>query len=134
MAHGWQHTFDTGNERVARAGLTSFEANAHMVRHSLALRRYSVGRLLYERQVARLNAEKVGDFRAQSGDTWYRVKTLLRHADVTTTMDTYLELLRDLDVALLIEHARGFALSTLMASTFATHPQVLSDPLAGEPS
>ncbi|MFG3467433.1 hypothetical protein ACGF5T_34350 [Streptomyces sp. NPDC047853] len=58
-AHGWQHTFDTSNERVARAGLTSLEANAHMLRHSFALRWYSVGRLLYERQVAHLNAEEV---------------------------------------------------------------------------
>ncbi|MFD9535777.1 integrase [Streptomyces sp. NPDC060010] len=133
-AHGWQHTFDTANERVARAGLTSFEANAHMMRHSFALRWYSVGRLLYERQVAHLNAEEVRDFRAQFGDTWYLVKTLLGHADVTTTMDIYLEPFRDLDVTLLIEHAHGVALSALMASMFAVHPQVLSDPLAGQPS
>ncbi|MFK0017129.1 hypothetical protein [Streptomyces sp. NPDC091027] len=46
--------------------------------------------MLYERQVAHLNAEEVRDFRAQFGDTWYLVKTLLGHADVTTTMDTYL--------------------------------------------
>ncbi|UZI33416.1 hypothetical protein [Streptomyces sp. VB1] len=133
-AHGWQHTFDTANERVARAGLTSFEANAHMMRHSFALRWYSVGRLLYERQVAHLNAEEVRDFRAQFGDTWYLVKTLLGHANVTTTMDIYLEPFRDLDVSLLIEHAHGVALSALMASMFAAHPQVLSDPLAGHPS
>ncbi|WP_328738293.1 site-specific integrase [Streptomyces erythrochromogenes] len=131
-AHGWQHTFDTANERVVRAGLTSFEANAHMMRHSFALRWYSVGRLLYERQVAHLNAEEVSDFRAQFGDTWYLVKTLLGHANVTTTMDIYLEPFRDLDVTLLIEHAHGVALSALMASMFAAHPQVLSDPLAGK--
>ncbi|WNZ07633.1 hypothetical protein [Streptomyces sp. 11x1] len=106
-AHGWQHTFDTGNERIARAGLTSFEANAHMMRHSFALHWYAVGRLLYERQVAHLNAEEVRDLRAQFGDTWYLVKTPLGHVDVTTTMDTYLEPFRDLDVSLLIEHAHG---------------------------
>ncbi len=133
-AHGWQHTFDTANERVARAGLENFEANAHMMRHSFALRWYSVGRLLYERQVAHLNAEEVRDFRAQFGDTWYLVKTLLGHADVTTTMNTYLEPFRDLDVSLLIEHAHGGALSALMASMFAAHPQVLSDPLVGQPA
>lgn len=55
------------------------------------MRWYSVGRLLYERQVAHLNAEEVRDFRAQFGDTWYLVKTLLGHADVTTTMDIYLK-------------------------------------------
>lgn len=130
-AHGWQHTFDTANERIARAGLDSFEATAHMMRHSFALRWYSVGRLLYERQVAHLNAEETRDFRAQFGDTWYLVKTLLGHADVTTTMDTYLEPFRDLDVSLLIEHAHGAALSSLMAAMFAAHPQVMSDPLAG---
>jgi integrase len=105
-----------------------------MMRHSFALRWYSVGRLLYERQVAHLNAEEVRDFRAQFGDTWYLVKTLLGHVDVTTTMDIYLEPFRDLDVSLLIEHAHGFALSALMASMFAEHPQVLSDPVAGEAS
>ncbi len=47
------------------------------------------------------------DFRAQFGDTWYLVKTLLGHADVTTTMDVYQEPFRDLDVSLLIAHAHA---------------------------
>lgn len=130
-AHGWQHTFDTANDRVGRAGLVGLAVRAHMLRHSFALRWYSVGRLLYERRFAHLSAEELRDYRAQFGDTWYLVMTLLGHADVSTTMDTYLEPFRDLDVSLLIEHAQGALISALMAEMFATHPQVLTDPLAG---
>jgi len=125
--HGWQHTFDTANQRVARAGLDAVSATAHMLRHSFALRWFSVGRLLYER-FAHLDAEELRDFRAQFGDTWYLVKTLLGHADVTTTMDVYLEPFRELDVSLLIEHAQGAGMSALMAEMFAAHPLVITAP------
>lgn len=89
--HGWQHTFDTANQRVARARLTSVRAIAHMLRHSFALRWVSVGRLLYEKRFGHLDAEELRDFRAQLGDTWYLVRTLLGHANVSTTMNVYLE-------------------------------------------
>lgn len=127
-SRGWQHTFDTANERVARAGLAGVVATAHMLRHSMALRWYAVGRLLYERRFAHLGAEEMRDFRAQFGDTWYLVKTLLGHADVATTMDIYLEPFRDLDVSLLIEHAHGAVVAELMAEMFADHPQVITAP------
>lgn len=78
--HGWQHTFDTANQRVARAGLASIAVTAHMMRRSFALRWFAVGRLLYEKRFAHLDAEQLRDFRAQFGDTWYLVKTLLGHA------------------------------------------------------
>ncbi len=128
QAHGWQHTFDTANQRVARAGLDAVSATAHMLRHSFALRWFSVGRLLYEKRFAHLDAEELRDFRAQFGDTWYLVKTLLGHSDVTTTMDVYLEPFRELDVALLIEHAHGAGMAALMAEMFAAHPQVITAP------
>ncbi|MFD1321411.1 hypothetical protein [Micromonospora sonneratiae] len=128
MAHGWQHTFDTANQRVARAGLESVSATAHMLRHSFALRWFSVGRLLYEKRFAHLDAQELRDFRAQFGDTWYLVKTLLGHADVTTTMDVYLEPFRELDVSLLIEHAHGAGMAALMAEMFAGHPLVVTAP------
>ncbi|MEU7160889.1 hypothetical protein [Streptomyces chrestomyceticus] len=125
-ARGWQHTFDTANERVARAGLAGVAATAHMLRHSMALRWFSVGRLLYERRFAHLNAEELRDFPAQFGDTWHLVQTLLGHADVSTTIDVYLEPFRDLDVSLLIEHAHGAVLTELMAEMFAGHRQVIT--------
>lgn len=124
--HGWQHTFDTANQRVARSGLFGVAATAHILRHSFALRWFSVGRLLYERRFAHLDGEELRDFRAQFGDTWYLVKTLLGHADVATTMDVYLEPFRDLDVELLIEHAHGGLMAELMAAMFAEHPQVIT--------
>ncbi|MGI5243110.1 hypothetical protein [Dactylosporangium sp. CA-139066] len=126
--HGWQHTFDVANQRVARAGLASVRATAHLLRHSFALRWFSVGRLLYERRFSHLDADELRDFRAQFGDTWYLVKTLLGHADIATTMNVYLEPFRDLDVALLIEHAHGAMVSALMAEMFAAHPQVVTAP------
>lgn len=133
-AHGWQHTFGTANERVARAGLDGVAASAHMLRHSFALRWFSVGRLLYERRFAHLDGEELRDFRAQFGDTWYLVKTLLGHADVATTMNVYLEPFRDLDVALLIEHAHGVPMAELMAAMFASHSQVITAPAPEVPS
>jgi len=133
-AHGWQHTFGTANERVARAGLDGVAASAHMLRHSFALRWFSVGRLLYERRFAHLDGEELRDFRAQFGDTWYLVKTLLGHADVATTMNVYLEPFRDLDVALLIEHAHGVPMAELMAAMFASHSQVITAPAPEVPA
>jgi len=133
-AHGWQHTFDTANQRVGRAGLGGVAATAHMLRHSFALRWFSVGRLLYERRFAHLDGEELRDFRAQFGDTWYLVKTLLGHADVATTMNVYLEPFRDLDVALLIEHAHGAPMAELMVAMFADHPQVITATVPGQPA
>lgn len=128
LAHGWQHTFDVANERVARAGLAGVSATAHMLRHSFALRWFSVGKLLYEQRFTHLDGEQLRDFRAQFGDTWYLVKTLLGHADVATTMNVYLEPFRDLDVAVLIEHAHGAPMSALLAEMFARHPRVITAP------
>jgi integrase len=113
---------------VARAGLVGVAATAHMLRHSFALRWFSVGRVLYERRFAHLDGEDLRDFRAQFGDTWYLVKTLLGHQDVATTMNVYLEPFRDLDVALLIEHAHGTPMAEVMAAMFAEHPRVVTGP------
>lgn len=131
VPHGWQHTFAAANTRVFRAGLLGLSATAHMLRHSFALRWFSVGRLLYEKRFAHLDPDEMRDFRAQFGDTWYFVMTLLGHRHVSTTMNTYLEPFRDLDVALLIEHAHGAALEGLMAEMFRSHPQVRTDPVVG---
>jgi integrase len=124
----------TGDEtdHYRRASAIATRTRPHTVSadrsHSFALRWFSVGRLLYERRFAHLDAQELRDFRAQFGDTWYLVKTLLGHTDVTTTMNVYLEPFRDLDVSLLIEHAHGAAMSALMGEMFADHPQVITAP------
>ena len=43
-------------------------------------------------------------------------------------MNVDLEPFRDLDVALLIEHAHGAPMAELMAAMFASHPQVITAP------
>ncbi|TXS49090.1 site-specific integrase [Streptomyces sp. t39] len=127
---GWEHTFCRANERVAAAGLVGLSATPHMLRHSMALRWYALGKLLYERRYAHLGEAEMRDFRAQFGDVWFLVQTLLGHADVATTMDVYLEPFRDLEVELLVEHAHGAAMESLLESVFADHPRVMTDPVA----
>ncbi|WP_433206813.1 hypothetical protein ACQP1G_20740 [Nocardia sp. CA-107356] len=131
LATAWEHTFTEANHRLARIGLGAVSATPHMLRHSFALRWFSVGRLIYEQRFAHLDREELRDFRAQFGDTWYLVKTLMGHADVAVTTSVYLEPFRDLDVSVLIEHAQGAAMSALMAEMFTSHPQVISRPSRG---
>jgi len=70
QAHGWQHTFTTANARIVAHGLAGFGCSAHRLRHSFALRWYSVGKLLYDARFAHLDGEGLRDFRVQFGDTW----------------------------------------------------------------
>ena len=127
--HGWQHTFTQGNTRIESLGLASFSATPHMLRHSCALRWYAVGRLAYERRLAHLTEEETKDFRAQFGDTWDLVATILGHRNPQTTRDHYLEPFRALDVELLLQHAQQAALDSFLASYLADHPLVRTDPL-----
>ena len=127
--HGWEKTFERANDRVAHAGLQGMQATPHKLRHSFALRWYSIGRLSYEVRFAHLTDDELRDFRAQFGDTWQLVRTLLGHADVKTTMDFYLEPFRSLDVSLLIEHIEGASMTALLAELMDRHPLVRTDPL-----
>jgi integrase len=127
--HSWEKTFERANERVARAGLAGMVASPHHLRHSMALRWYAIGRLSYEMRLGHLTTDELKDFRAQFGDVWQLVQTLLGHRSVTTTMNTYLEPFRSLDVSLLIEHIEGAGMTTLLAELLERHPQVRTDPL-----
>jgi integrase len=127
--HSWEKTFERANERVAKAGLAGMEATPHRLRHSMALRWYAIGRLSYEMRLGHLTADETRDFRAQFGDVWQLVQTLLGHASVTTTMNTYLEPFRSLDVSLLIEHIEGAGMSAVLAELLDRHPLVHTDPL-----
>jgi integrase len=128
--HGWHHTFETANRRLARMGLTGFAGAAHMLRHSFALRWFAVGRLLYGRRLAHLSEEETKDFREQFGSTWNLVQTLLGHRNPQTTMEVYLEPFRSLEVELLLAHIEGVAASALLRELFAGDRRVLGDPLA----
>jgi integrase len=106
-----------------------FSATPHMLRHSCALRWYSVGRLAYERRFGHLSEEETKDFRAQFGDTWDLVATILGHRSPETTKQHYLEPFRTLDVELLLQHAQEAAVERFLASYLADHPRVRTDPL-----
>jgi integrase len=127
--HGWEHTFSQANDRIARLGLSSFSATPHTLRHSCALRWYAVGRLAYERRLAHLSEEETKDFRAQFGDTWDLVATILGHRNPETTRRHYLEPFRALDVEMLLHHAQQAAVESFLASYLADHPLVRTDPL-----
>lgn len=128
--HGWQHTFDTANERLQRLGINNFAGSPHMMRHSFALRWYSVGRLIYQAKVAYLTEDEARDFREQFGNAWDLVQLLLGHRDQQTTKNIYLEPFRALDMELLLVQAAEEAVPALMDSIFREHPRVLTDPLA----
>ncbi|WP_248511471.1 site-specific integrase [Streptomyces sp. D2-8] len=128
--HAWQHVFREGNERIGQLGLEGFTCTAHMLRHSFALKWFSVGKLVSAGRLASLSEDEARDFRDQFGDVWHLVQTLLGHRRVETTKDVYLEPFRSLDVELLLAHAEGFPIAQFMADSFATHAGVRTDPLA----
>jgi len=129
--HGWHHTFEAANRRIAALGLDGFTCTAHMHRHSFALRWFSIGKLVRGYQVAHLSEKQTNDFCDQFGDTWHLVQTMLGHKLVETTKDVYLEPFRRLEVEQLLAHAEGFPVAQFMADAFVSHPRVRTDPLAG---
>jgi integrase len=127
--HGWQHTFDTANTRIAGFGLPGLRATPHHLRHSFALRWYALGKLLYESRTAHLDPEGAKDFREQFGDTWDLVATMLGHRNPQTTKSHYLEPFRALDVEVLLHHVQDTSITEFLAEYFADHPLVRTDPL-----
>lgn len=127
---GWEHTFQVANDRIESLGLEGFSCTAHMLRHSFALKWFSIGKLVRGAQLGHLTREEREDFREEFGNTWHLVQTMLGHRNVETTKKVYLEPFRTLDVEILLAHADGFPVSAFMAEAFASHPQVRTDPLA----
>jgi hypothetical protein len=101
-----------------------------MLRHSCALRWFSIGKLIRTARFAHLTREEASDFRSEFGDTWHLVQTVLGHGQVQTTKDVYLEPFKNLEVELLLAHAEGFPVAKFMADVFASHARVRTDPLA----
>ncbi|MFG1930847.1 hypothetical protein ACGFK1_09350 [Mycobacterium sp. NPDC048908] len=128
QAHGWHHTFDAGNRRTAALGLPDFSCTPHMRRHSFALKWFAIAKLVNSARIGHLSSQEAEDFRAQFGDTWHLVQTMLGHARVETTKNVYLEPFRQLDVEILLAHAEGFPLAEFMTQAYAEHPKVVDDP------
>lgn len=126
----WDHTFRTANARIAALGLEGFVCTAHMLRHSFALKWFSIGKLVRGGQLAHLTPDERQDFREEFGSAWHLVQTMLGHRSVETTKDVYLEPFRTLEVEVLLAQADGFPIAAFMADVFAHHPRVRTDPLA----
>ena len=126
--HGWHHTVEGANRRVAAAGLENFRCTPHMFRHSFALKWFSIGKLVHSSQLSHLSDDEMKDFQAQFGDTWHFVQTMLGHATVETTKNVYLEPFRNLDVEILLVQTEGIPIREFMSQAFARHPKVVGDP------
>ncbi len=129
--HGWSHTFQTANARLGAMGFAGFAGSAHMLRHSFALRWYSVGRLLFEARYGYLSEQETRDFREQFGSAWDLVQLMLGHADPRTTQEIYLEPFRSLELELLMLHAAQAAVPQLMSTVLSGDRRVLTDPVQG---
>lgn len=128
--HGWHHTFAEGNDRIAALGVENFTCTPHMLRHSFALRWFSIGKLVYSSRLEHLSDQEARDFRVQFGDTWHLVQTMLGHRRVETTKEVYLEPFRALDVEVLLAQAQGLPVPQVMADLFSNHSMVRGDPVA----
>lgn len=105
MAHSWEDTFRAANERVRASWLAAGGADEaqlfcrpHMLRHSFALKWFSVLSVVWDHRLEGFSEEERRDLRDQFGDIWYQLATLLGHADPATTRTYYLEPFTGLDV------------------------------------
>ncbi|TFC17148.1 tyrosine-type recombinase/integrase [Cryobacterium sp. MDB2-10] len=123
----WFKTFTRINARLKRAGIDNVHCTQHMLRHSFALRWYTVGKLIRERRLAHLTADEARDFRAEFGSTWHLVQTMLGHRNTETTKHVYLEPFLALDVSLLLEHAADdTTVRQLLDAALREHPFVIT--------
>jgi integrase len=121
-AHGWQDTFQRANARVAavwersspdgldareRAAQCPLWARPHMLRHSFALKWYSILTLVWEHRIEGFSASEVKDLREQLGDVWYQMAALMGHRDPMTTRNVYLEPFARLEVDYLMSLLDG---------------------------
>ena len=123
----WSKTWTQANDRVAAAGLPHLVCRPHMLRHSFALRWYSIGYLTQRKTFAHLTDDELSDFRSEFGDAWMLVKTMLGHRSIQTTKDVYLEPFQSLQVELLLREAAEVPLHGLLGELLRAHPQVVTD-------
>ncbi|MGP4104047.1 hypothetical protein [Nonomuraea sp. KM90] len=108
--YSWEDTFAAANERVARAWAQTHQvvggreaehgwevrpcplwATPHMLRHSFALRWFSLLSLVEEQRVEGLSEREAADLREQLGGLWLQLAVLMGHKHPDTTREHYLE-------------------------------------------
>lgn len=108
-AHSWQDTFGAANARVEAAWVEvdprgrvqqrcPLWCRPHMLRHSFALKWYSILSVVWNQRIAGFDDSEVKDLREQFGDLWYQLAALMGHRNPMTTRDIYLEPFAALEV------------------------------------
>lgn len=125
LAHErWNAIFTRGNERVLQLDLSIPPIRPHHLRHSFALRWFSVGSLLWLGRTVGLDPRTARQLRDEMGSEWYLVQTLLGHSHVETTRSIYLEPFRHLDIQTLLLQAEDPSTSDLLARFLRSDPRV----------
>ncbi|WP_433611998.1 site-specific integrase [Prescottella agglutinans] len=131
----WNRTFTVANDRVSRLlsrethRSPSLWARPHMLRHSFALRWYSIATFVAWQRTSGLTAVEQRDFRNQLGDVWFLLATLLGHRSAETTRNVYLEPFQSLQIANLVaalEPEDRAALERLVDVVGDEHSRVVS--------
>ncbi|GAA2440551.1 site-specific integrase [Mycolicibacterium llatzerense] len=131
----WSKTFAVANGRVTRTleksdgSSPQLWARPHMLRHSFALRWFSVATFVAWERMSGLTVAEQRDFRNQLGDVWFLLSTLLGHRSVETTRNIYLEPFQSLQVDQLVavmDSDDRAALERLIGVLSANEPRVLS--------
>ncbi len=92
----WNSIFNEASARMARtlakAGVAAdgLWCTPHMLRHSFAFKWFCFFESTYHLRLQHLTDDERRDYRAQFGDTWFLIATLLRHSDPNTTRRYYL--------------------------------------------
>ncbi|MDY7528136.1 MULTISPECIES: hypothetical protein [unclassified Cryobacterium] len=120
----WNKTFARANDRIADLGLDFSRLTPHHLRHSFALRWFSVGSILWSERAVGLTHAQVLDLREEMGSHWYLVQTLLGHRNESTTRDIYLEPFQGLDVEILLDSANDESVSQLLSYFLSKNSRV----------
>jgi len=130
----WSKTFAAANSRVSRELAGSADSTArlwarpHMLRHSFALRWYSIATFVAWQRTAGLSAAEQRQMRDQLGDVWFLLASLLGHRSAETTRSIYLEPFQALQVEQLValmDADDRMALERLVDTVACNEPRVL---------
>jgi integrase len=92
----WNSIFNEATGRMAktlakaRVVADPLWCTPHMLRHSFAFKWFCFFESTYHLRLQHLTEDERRDYRAQFGDTWFLIATLLRHTDPNTTRRYYL--------------------------------------------
>jgi integrase len=133
--NAWNKTFAAANKRVGRelasdaGGQAQLWARPHMLRHSFALRWYTIATFVAWQRTSGLSPDEQRDLRHQLGDVWFLLATLLGHRSAETTRNSYLEPFQSLQIeqlmALMDSDDRA-ALERLVDAVADAEPRVLT--------